>query len=173
MAISVIITFLIALLAISVVPGWEFGGHFFPYTFLIALLLAWGTEVNVLLAGVFFATLFEVFLGFHLGVLPLAFLTMVVAYAFLQGPIDLKPVVKEGWTFARAGLALVIGLLLWILGLAVSWSVLELVYSIHYPFSVILDLFTRASFPIEAFSEIALFLTLMALMYRRRKNIAY
>lgn len=173
MASSLLITFSLAVLAAWALPGWEFGNHFFPYTFLAALLLAWGAEVNALLSGIFFALLFELFLGLRLGVLPLVFLAMMVAYILLQRPIDLKAFAREGWSLPRLGLCLVIGLILWILGLVVSWGVLELVYSVQYPFSTILDLFAHPSFYVEAVGEIAVFLTIMALAYRRRTNFAY
>jgi len=170
MFLSIITAFVLALGAAIVVPGWEFGGHFFPITFLIALLLAWGVEGNILLSGIFCAFMFEIFLGLHLGVLPLAFLSIVIAYGLLQRPVDLKPLVRDGWNIPGAILCLVIGMGLWILGIAVSWGVLELVYSTQQPFATIVDIFKDISFVVRAGAEIALFLALMALTYRRKKT---
>lgn len=173
MALSIIITFIIALVASFSVPGWEFGGHFFPYTFLIALVLAWGTDTNILVVGIFFATGFELFLGLHLGTISIAFLSVVILHLLLQHPVDLKPLVREGWSFLRFGLNLAVGTLLWIVAVAVSWSMLELVYSKDYPASAVFMIIKDIPLFLGAVSEIALFLVLMTLIRWGKKPHGY
>jgi hypothetical protein len=138
MSIPSFIVFILTLIAAYLVPGWGLAPSLLPYVFIVALILVWGVHRHAIEAAVTYALMFEIFLGGHLGVLPLATLTAVLAYGFLRRLVTLKPLTQERWGLGEMSITLMIGMVLGMLMIAVSWVVLELVYRISYPFPALL-----------------------------------
>jgi len=115
--------FLIAVGLQIILPAlFGFESHLSIAVFLIAVIFFFGTSNSTLAAGLIYATLGEMLLGQHLGILSLSFLANIAVIMMLQKVINIRPIEKEpGW--ANIGLSLFLGLIMLIL-----WWYTELIF---------------------------------------------
>ena len=172
MTISSSVTFILAIGAAYAVPAWGFGMHFFPYTFLIAFLLAWGISTRAIVLGTLFALGFEVMLGLSLGVIPIAFLGTALAYGMMRRLIAMRPLLESRWSWDGMGAMAASALILWLIMMTIAWIVLRGVYATGYSFSSFLHIFIDLRLLVVAFLECLAFLVLMALIYRRKDSLS-